>query len=383
MTGLEFESHPSGVELTPVQRLAWLRLIRSENVGPATFRDLLNHFGAARAALEALPELAHRGGRRRIKICPVADAEAELERAEQIGARYIAMGEPGYPMPLAHIDAAPPLIAVRGTLATLTRPTIAIVGSRNCSIAGRKFTARIAGELGRAGYVVVSGLARGIDGAAHTAALENGTIAVLAGGIDHVYPPEHADLIEDILTQDGALVSEMPLGWVPRGRDFPRRNRLISGLSLGVIVVEAAMRSGSLHTARFAAEQGREVFVVPGSPLEPRSVGCNRLIQDGATLITGPDEVIAALDLLREAQPPTDLRIEEDDDADAAELAFPEDHDRQAILSTLGMTAVEVDEIIRDTGLEPRLVHLVLLELEIAGRLERHGRQLVSIIPDI
>jgi DNA processing protein len=262
-----------GVRLTDEQRLDWLRLIRSPNVGPRTFRTLVNHFGGARAALEALPSLARRGGAGgATQVCSRADAEREIAAAEKLGVALVALGEPGYPPRLQMIDDAPPLVAIRGQAAAFALPMVAVVGSRNASGAGMKFTQRIARELGEAGFAVVSGLARGIDAAAHRASLATGTIAVLAGGHDRVYPAEHMELLDDILSA-GAALSEMPLGWEPRGRDFPRRNRLISGLSLGVVIVEAAKRSGSLITARFALEQGREVFAVPGSPLDPRAEG--------------------------------------------------------------------------------------------------------------
>jgi DNA processing protein len=267
-----------GVHLTDEQRLDWLRLIRSPNIGPRTFRTLINHFGGARAALEALPSLARRGGASGApQICTRADAERELAAAEKLDV-LVALGEPRYPPRLQMIDDAPPLVGIRGQTAALEQPMVAIVGSRNASGAGMKFTQRIARELGEAGFAVVSGLARGIDAAAHRASLSTGTIAVLAGGQDRVYPAEHLDLLDDILSA-GAALSEMPMGWEPRGRDFPRRNRLISGLALGVVIVEAAKRSGSLITARFALEQGREVFAVPGSPLDPRAEGTKRTYQ--------------------------------------------------------------------------------------------------------
>ncbi len=245
--------------LTDEQRLDWLRLIRSENVGPRTFRALVNQFGGAAAALEALPDLARRGGRLMLKVCSRAEAEKEMAAAARLGVRFIAMGEPDYPKTLQAIDTAPPLIAVRGSAEVLARPTVAIVGSRNASASGLTFAERLSRQLGEAGYVVVSGLARGIDTKAHKATLETGTVAVLAGGHDRIYPAQNEPLLLAIVEQGGAVVSEMPMGWEPRGRDFPRRNRIVSGLSYGVVVVEAARRSGSLITARFALEQGRDV----------------------------------------------------------------------------------------------------------------------------
>ena len=284
----------SAIELSDRQRLAWLRLIRSENVGPATFRALVNQFGGAEAALGALPALSRRGGRASIRICTEEEAAAELEAAERAGARLVAMGEKGYPPALTHVDAPPPLLCVKGRLELAEGPIVAMVGARNGSAVGQKLTRQLATELGLEGFVIASGLARGIDTAAHLAALERGTIAVLAGGIDVAYPPENADL-QRAIGEQGLLLTERSPGFAPRGKDFPRRNRLISGISLGVVVVEAAERSGSLITARFAGEQGREVFAVPGSPLDPRSAGTNNLLKQGACLVTGSRDIVDAL----------------------------------------------------------------------------------------
>ena len=281
-----------GVHLTDEQRLDWLRLIRSQNVGPRTFRALINHFGGARPALEALPALARRGGSGGPpQIYSRDQAEREFEAAEKLDAAFIAVGEADYPPRLQTLDDAPPLLAVRGNRAVLAIPAVAIVGSRNASAAGLKITQRLALALSEAGFATVSGLARGIDAAAHRSSLDGGTIAVLAGGLDRLYPPEHAELLDAILPA-GVAVSEMPFGWEPRARDFPRRNRLISGLSLGVVIVEAAKRSGSLITARLALEQGREVFAVPGSPLDPRAEGTNGLLKQGATPVTEAADII-------------------------------------------------------------------------------------------
>jgi DNA processing protein len=274
------------------------------------------------------------------------------------------------------IDDAPPLLVVRGNAATLSRPMVAIVGSRNASGAGMKFTQMIARELGEAGFVVVSGLARGIDAAAHGASVESGTVAVLAGGQDRVYPPEHVELLESLLAA-GAAVSEMPLGWEPRARDFPRRSRLISGLSLGVVIVEAAKRSGSLITARFALEQGREVFAVPGSPLDPRAEGANGLIKQGATPVTETADIISVLrPILDEKALPAREPAEER----PIEEAEPAPDQRARIVSLLGPSPVQVDDLVQLSQSSPAVVRMVLLELEIAGRLERHGGGLVSLI---
>ncbi len=369
------------VQLTNEQRIDWLRLIRSPNVGPRTFRTLVNHFGGARAALQALPALARRGGASAaVQICSRADAERELAAAAKLGVALVALGEPNYPPRLQMIDDAPPLIAVRGNARALALPMVAIVGSRNASGAGLKFTQRIARELGEAGFAIVSGLARGIDAAAHRASLESGTIAVLAGGHDRVYPAEHADLLDAILPA-GAALSEMPLGWEPRGRDFPRRNRLISGLSLGVVIVEAAKRSGSLITARFALEQGREVFAVPGSPLDPRAEGTNGLIKQGATPVTETGDIVAVLRPIMEQKemPAREPELEPSDLA-AGEEAEPAPDERARIVSLLGPSPVQIDDLVRLSNSSPAVVRMVLLELEIAGRLERHGGTLVSLV---
>jgi DNA processing protein len=402
----------SATRLTDAQRLDWLRLIRCENIGPRTFYALLNRFGGAGAALDALPGLvARHSGGRRIAIAKLADCEIEMADIGRRGISLVALGEPEYPPALRAIDAPPPLIAVRGRLGVLQAPMVAIVGSRNASAAGRTFAERLARELGAAGHVIVSGLARGIDLRSHQASLTSGTVAVLAGGHDRIYPAEHAGLLEAIL-EHGAAVSEMPMGWEPRGRDFPRRNRIVAGLSLATVVVEAARRSGSLITARFAAEQGREVFAVPGSPLDPRAEGTNGLLREGATFCTCAADVIDALaPLLRDGpvSPPRlgeGGRIEQywdewdrfENEAPAAaagiELHKNEaapDGDRQRnpaavrdtrarILDLLGPVPVAVDDLVRVAEASVAEVTMVLLEIELAGRLERHGGNLVSLI---
>jgi DNA processing protein len=367
----------AAVRLTDEQRLDWLRLIRSENVGPRTFRMLINHFGGARDALVALPELARRGGAQKpARVFPLAEAERELAASHRLGIALIALGEPDYPARLRMIDDPPPLIAVRGKLAVLAQPMVALVGSRNASAAGVKFAERLARDLGEAGFVLVSGLARGIDAAAHRASLATGTVAVLAGGQDRIYPPEHDSLLQSILP-NGLAVTEMPLGWEPRGRDFPRRNRLISGLSLGVVIVEAARRSGSLITARMALEQGREVFAVPGSPLDPRAEGTNGLLKQGATLVTEAADVLAVLRPI--LGQPIDLPAEEPE-ADQPKLGEPDGDARARITALLGPTPVSIDDLVRLSRFPPSIVRTVLLELEIAGRLERHGGGLVSLL---
>src|ERR1700716_2462437 len=268
----------STTHLSDEQRLDWLRLIRSGNVGPRTFRSLINHFGSARTALQRLPELARRGGAARpARICSEEDARAELAASKRLGVTLVAPGEAGYPPRLSVLDDAPPLLGVRGAQDVLMRPVIAIVGSRNASGAGLKFAGTLSRDLGEAGFAIASGLARGIDQAAHRASLESGTVAVLAGGHDRIYPPEHEDLLATIIAAGGAAISEMPMAHVPRARGFPRRNRLISGVAIGVVVVEAALGWGARTPAGFAAERGRGVFAGRGSPLDPRAAGTNDL----------------------------------------------------------------------------------------------------------
>ncbi len=371
----------AGARLNARQRLAWLRLIRSENVGPATFRALVNQFGGAEAAIEALPELSRRGGRAQaIRLCSAQEAEAELEAAERLGAQLVALGEPGYPPALAQVDAPPPVIYVKGRLDLADMPIVAIVGARNGSAVGQKFTRQIANHLGIEGFVIASGLARGIDTAAHSAALDHGTIAVVAGGIDIIYPPEN-EALQRAIGERGLLVSERAPGFSPRGKDFPRRNRLISGISLGVVVVEAAERSGSLITARLAGEQGREVFAVPGSPLDPRAAGTNNLLRQGATLVTSVADIVETLAPIL-GRPPALPAIElssSDEQVTPAPLPDVGQTERAIVIDALGPSPVDIDELIRATGVETRKVHIILLELDLAGRLQRHGRQLVSL----
>ncbi len=378
-----FSPPPPRAELSHSERLASLRLIRSENVGPVTFRDLIAHFGSAEVALSAIPELSRRGGvRRTIRLCSPDEAEAEIARASEVGAELLFMTEARYPAALAALDAPPPLIYAKGRLPLLNRPTVAIVGSRQCSAAGAKLARHFAVELGRAGFIVASGLARGIDSMAHAAALEHGTIAVLAGGIDVVYPPEHEEL-QRTIGERGCLLTEMPVGFQPRGKDFPRRNRIISGVSLGVLIVEAARRSGTLVTARLAAEQGREVFAVPGHPLDPRAEGTNKLLKSGATLVTEAADLLSALTPLT-TPPATHLS----DDGPGAHAATPaplppelSDGDRSRLVEALGPAPVDVDTLVRGTGLAIRAVQIALIELALAGRIERHGNGLVSLAP--
>jgi DNA processing protein len=358
--------------LSDAERLDWLRLARSEHIGPVTFFQLLERCGSAGAAIDAVPRLSARGGARsRARVAARETAEREIEATAAIGARLIARCEPDYPEMLAEIADPPPLITVRGDVRLLQRNTIAVVGARNASLNGRRLAAAFAGDLGGAGLAVASGMARGIDAAAHEAALSTGTVAVLAGGADVVYPRENGALYEKLIEQ-GAVVAEQPPGTAPTAGHFPPRNRLISGLSLGVLVVEATLKSGSLITARLAGEQGREVCAVPGSPLDPRSRGCNDLIRNGAVLAESAADVLAALapagrpltpgnqeTILREIEPAPD-------DADI-------DDARRWLLELLGPTAVTVDEIVRECQLSPASIQTALLELELAGRIERQS----------
>lgn len=399
------------IRLDDRQRFDWLRLIRSENVGPRTFRALLNQYGGASAALEALPGLTRKGGKP-IKVAGVDEIEKELETARRLGVAFVAMGESDYPAPLREIADAPPLLAVRGSVAALSRPTAAIVGSRNASALGLAMTEKLAAGVGAAGYVVASGLARGVDAYAHRASLRTGTVAVLAGGHANIYPSEHVDLADRIAAEGGAVVTEMPIGWEARGRDFPRRNRIVSGLSLAIVVVEAARRSGSLITARFAAEQGREVFAVPGHPLDPRAEGPNDLIAQGASLCRSPEELVAALDAMK-GQPRRDLFAEDGpmplseplwDELDLfgappeASLDFEFDEPapapfahaprttqeaQQALLGLLGASPIAADELLRLADLPAALARAALTELELAGALVRHEGGLLSRAVDL
>jgi len=367
------------LQLSDRQRLQWLRLIRTPNVGPASFRDLINRFGSAEAALEMLPELAALGGARRaVRIPTLAEAESELAAVRKIGARLIAIGEASYPANMAQMDNPPPLITVLGSDQVFVGPSVSIVGARNASLAGINFARKLAADLGGHGWTVTSGMARGIDTAAHKGALRTGTTAVLAGGIDRPYPPENVPLMSAIVENGGSIVCEMPFGWEPRAQDFPRRNRIIAGLSLGLVVVEAAMRSGSLISARMAGEQGRIVFAVPGSPLDPRSAGTNGLLKQGAILVTGANDIIDHLTpmLGMDAAP----RESFEEPADFTDAPLSRDDDRARLVALLGPTPTSVDDLIAHSGIHPANVQLILLELDLAGRLERHRGGLVSLV---
>jgi DNA processing protein len=370
----------TGTILSPLQRVAWLRLIRTENVGPVTFHQLLNRTGSAEAALAELPRLSSRVGIG-TKVPTVSEAEDEIAALEKMGGRLVAFAENDYPPLLSYISGAPPLVSVIGSKSLDLRRSVAIVGARNASAAGQRMTSMLAADLGARGYTVVSGLARGIDAAAHQASLATGTVAVLAGGMDHIYPEENVPLARNILESGGMLITEMPLGWQPRAQDFPRRNRLVSGLSLGVVVVEAAKRSGSLITARLALEQDREVFAVPGSPLDPRAEGGNHLIQQGAKLVTSAEDII---ETLAEADPSRTRLLEPDwePEFDTACLETePSNGDRARLMEALSLAPVQVDALITATGLAVSAVQTLLLELDLAGRIEWSSGQLVALRP--
>lgn len=369
--------------LTSDQRVDWLRLIRSENVGPVTFYRLLERFGSAANALQAIPELARAGGRKRpIVLCTRKNAERELVAAQAVGATMICAADPTYSPLLRQLDDAPPCLYAMGHLHLLQKSSIGIVGARNASASAKQFTRKLAYELGFHDLTVISGLARGIDTAAHEGSLKSGTVAVMAGGADVVYPPENKRLHDSIVEQ-GLVVSEMPPGTEPQARHFPRRNRIVSGLSWGVIVVEASARSGSLITARFAADQGRDVFAVPGSPLDPRCEGPNSLLHDGAMICRGVHDVLdqmqnAALPNLEDRRSRPLSGVPSPTNPSAAEL----EKARKIVLSNLSVAPVMVDEIIRQCQLSPSVVSLVLLELDLAGRLDRRPGHRVCILPE-
>lgn len=372
-------THP---QFDEAERLNRLRLIRTENVGPMTFRQLIARFKSATAALEALPTLARRGGRgRRLVIPPLAEAQRELEALDELGGRPIFLGEAEYPPLLAMTEDAPPVLNLLGHGQILHRPTIGIVGSRNASTQGKRIAMDFARGLGQAGYVVASGLAMGIDAAAHGGALETGTIAAVAGGVDVIYPRENAGLYRDIAAR-GAILAEQPVGTVGKARHFPRRNRIISGLSKAVLVVEATQRSGSLITARLAAEQGREVYAIPGSPLDPRARGANDLIRNGAALVETPEEMIRLLNDLPEPH----LATPDQYSFDMAPPSDPKEEillrAREAILHALTPTPVLLDDLIVDLQLTPNVASIAILELELAGKIERHAGNRISRLFD-
>ncbi|MFK4793249.1 DNA-processing protein DprA [Sphingobium sp. ZW T5_29] len=350
-----------------------LRLIRSPRIGPVTFRQLIARFGTASEALRAVPELAARGGGKG-SVAAAAGVEQEIARSRALGGRYLLMGDADYPFLLDQMEGAPPALIVRGDVTLAARQCVAMVGARNASAAACRFARTLAQDLGQRGAVTVSGLARGIDTAAHQGSIATGTIGVIACGIDVIFPPENADLQEQ-MAKDGLLVTEHPPGTQPLARHFPARNRIIAGLAAGTVVVEAAPRSGSLITARLAAEAGREVMAVPGSPLDPRAQGCNQLIRDGAILVQDGADVMEAIGSI-------DVRMVRQGSLNFAGEPVSADvaaRDRAEVVGLLGSAPVPVDEVIRLSGLSPAIVQTVLLELELAARLERHAGGKVSL----
>lgn len=364
--------------LTSDEKFARYRLIKTSNIGPITFRQLILKFGSAVAAINALPELAKQGGRKKPLVAYTKKAATQdLKQLEKLGGHLLVLGDVSYPEPLSHIEDAPPILMALGDISLLKQKTFAIVGARNASIIGLKIATNAAAKLGKAGYIISSGLARGIDGAAHKASISTGTIAVVAGGVDVVYPREHQDIYDQIL-EYGLVISEMPLGTQPQARHFPRRNRIISGLSKGVLIVEATERSGSLITARMANEQGREIFAVPGNPLDPRSAGPNALIRDGATLTRSTADILEVLHMMQ------DRHISEPEfDLFSPSPPAPDKKDelpraRLEIKEKLSHAPVTIDEIIRLTEFSPATVQTVLLELELAGEISRHNGNKVA-----
>ncbi|MEZ5985582.1 MAG: DNA-processing protein DprA [Hyphomonas sp.] len=350
--------------ISETERLNWIRLARTHGIGPVSFFQLLRRFGSAGVALEALPELSNRSrSSRRLQPPAPEEVEQELKAVERYGARIVLSSEPDYPPLLTNLEPPPPVLTLLGKAELATRPTVALVGARNASAAGRKIARDMAAELGRNGFTIVSGLALGIDGEAHAASLQTGTVAVLGGAIDHVYPPQHQRLYAEIAAA-GLIVSESPFGYRAKAQDFPRRNRIITGMSIGVVVIEAAERSGSLISARVAGEQGREVMAVPGSPLDPRAAGTNSLLHQGATLVRHADDVMEILTSLdrRQVSAPPPRPFEYADEA-----SEPDDSEIERALSALSPHPMPIDEIARASSLPAARCAAVLLELEIAG----------------
>ena len=354
--------------------LARLRLIRTSSVGPVTYRHLLARFGTPQAALDAIPYLARRGGGRMPRVPSFADVEREVATVAALGGRHLLLGRAEYPALLGEAEDAPPALIAWGDPTLLARPTVAMVGARNASAAAVRFARQLGHDLAALGYVIVSGLARGIDTAAHQGALAGGTVGVVAGGIDIFYPPEN-ELLQREMGQRGLVLSEQAPGTEPHARHFPSRNRIIAGLSQGTVVVEAAPKSGSLITARLAADYGREVMAVPGSPLDPRAQGCNQLIRDGATLIQSAADVVETLQPFGRGG----VAASTSPYVPAAPASDVGERDRQAIVGLLSPSPVAVDELVRQSRLTPAIVHAILLELELAGRLIRHAGARVSL----
>ncbi len=361
--------------MTHAERLARLRLIRTPHVGPVSWHQLMQRFGSGEAALDALPDLVLRGGAGKPRIAPAETAEREIERVAALGARHIFSDEDDYSPMLREVEGAPPVVVARGDAAMLRRPCVAIVGARNASAVACRFARQLAADLAARDVTVVSGLARGVDTAAHIGALGGSTVGVIASGIDVAFPPENAALQEKIAS-DQLLIAEQPPGTEPLARHFPSRNRIIAGAAHGTVVIEAAPKSGSLITARRAGDYGREVMAVPGSPLDPRAQGCNLLIREGATLIQTVDDVL-------EAVGPIDARMVREPARPYTAAPAPmdaSDGERRSLIDLLGPTPVAVDELVRQSGQAASTVQLLLLELELAGRVERHAGAKISLV---
>ena len=367
-------------EIGAIEKISRLRLIRTENVGPITYYRLMQRFGTAERALAALPDLAKRGGKAKPLVAYAkAAAEDEMAHIEKFGATLVFHGTADYPSLLAEVEDAPPVLTVLGNVALLSKPSLGVVGARNASLTGRKIAERFSGAVGQAGYIIVSGLARGIDSAAHQATIASGTVAVVAGGVDVIYPRENENLYRTIAEQ-GAVVAESPFATEPLARHFPRRNRIISGLARGVLVVEAAEKSGSLITARMALEQNREVFAVPGSPMDPRAGGTNSLLKDGAHIATTPSDILQVLDSLRLQSLRDPAGNGWVNDGDSTDLADLPDSLRDEVLENLSPTPIDVDSLIRALNAPIGHVLTILLELELAGRIERQAGNKVNLI---
>ena len=372
-------THPPLPPTTEDDRISWLRLLRSRRVGPSTFYRLINEHGSAQAALEALPDVAQAAGVRDYQICPEGVVLAEVKAAKAAGAQMICAGSPAYPQDLMQISDAPPFFWAIGNISVLQRPMIALVGARNASSLGLRMARALAGDLSAKGYVVVSGMARGIDTATHQASLGAGTIAVLGGGVDVMYPAENTNLAHEI-AETGLRISEQPMGLTPQARHFPRRNRIISGISRATIVVEAAAKSGSLITARNALDQGREVLAVPGHPFDARAAGCNMLIRDGARLVRNAEDVIEALPQTETIPPQIDIPLQRAAQTPAPRHTKTQTADLHAlILERLGPSPIAEDQLIRDLATPAHNVSPALVDLELEGRIKRQAGGLLAL----
>jgi len=364
------------------EHLARIRLLRSERIGPISFAQLMRRFGSALAAIEALPDLVQRTGGRALRIATLTQAEQEAHRVEAAGARYLFADDAGYPQLLAHIDNAPPILTVRGDTRLMQRPSIAMVGARNASASACRFARQIAGELAEAGFLVVSGLARGIDTSAHEGALRiagtgpASTAGVIASGIDISYPPENRNLQAE-MGERALVIAEQPPGTEPLARHFPYRNRIIAGMATGTLVVEAAPKSGSLITARLAAEAGRDVMAIPGSPLDSRSRGCNELIRGGATLVQGVDDILELVSPMTASRP---RHVAAPVQSYAPQPQEPDEATRRTVIDLLGRSPVGIDELVRQSGIDSGAVQMILLDLELGGLIERHAAGRVSLV---